>query len=60
MPNKDWTWPRGQGKMTWREMWECKNSENRDFSSERDECKRFWWQRKWSWRWAWRRRCCEK
>lgn len=25
MPNRDGTWPQGQGKMTWKAMWACQS-----------------------------------
>lgn len=68
MPNKDWTWPSGQGSKTWRWMWRCgKNMDTNSASEnelseeipccEKNEEKVFWqrdWLWCWTWRWAWR------
>lgn len=65
MPNRDWTWPNGQWRMTWRKMWNCNNVEKVETNDETDENidtmksstnidQPLRWQWLWRWRWSWR------
>lgn len=62
MPNKDWTWPIGQGAWTWRKMGSCVNKEEIDnpdtdnISLGKVSDNRTFWLRNWQGRcqWLWR------
>ncbi len=57
MPNKDGTWPNGQGSRTWRWMGPCKQvlANNPNTNIEEDSSiQGFGF---WQWRWV---RCCER
>ena len=54
MPNRDWTWPQGNGKMTGKWMWSCNENwvEWKNIPFGNWQGKRCW---KWMKRWLWNR-----